>query len=67
MDGQDGAGQRKKPHGNPCPKRGAIKQGIIGEWFPKKEPGAGNGGSDVDKGNGGGGDAGGTAAAGYGG
>jgi hypothetical protein len=66
MDGQDGAGQRKKPNGNPYPKRGAIKQGIIGEWFRKKEPGDSR--SDVDKGNGGGGDDdGGTATAGYGG
>jgi hypothetical protein len=63
MDGQDGVGQRKKPNGNPYPKRGAIKQRIIGEWFRKKEPGGSD--SDVDKGNGGGGDEdGGTATAG---
>jgi hypothetical protein len=28
MDGQDG-GQRKKPHGNPHPKRGSIFKTII--------------------------------------
>jgi hypothetical protein len=50
---------------NPYPKRGAIKQGIIGEWFREKEPG--DSGSDVDKGNEGDGDNGGTATAGYGG
>jgi hypothetical protein len=57
MDGQDGAGQRKKPHGNPHPKRGSIKQGIIGGWFGKKDSsGAGNdGGNDDDNGSGGGG------------
>ncbi|PVH32853.1 hypothetical protein PAHAL_9G506100 [Panicum hallii] len=30
MDGQDG-GQRKKPHGNPNPRRGSILIGIVKE------------------------------------
>jgi hypothetical protein len=56
MDGLDGAGQRKKPHGNPHPKRGAIKQGIIGDWFGKKDSsGPGNDGGNDDNGSGGGG------------
>lgn len=62
MDGQDGdAQQRRKPHGNPYPKRGAVKKEIIRDWFGKKDPG-----SDGDNGkdNGGGGDDGGATAAG---
>lgn len=64
MDGHDGDGQqqRRKPHGNPYPKRGAIKEGIFRDLFGKKD----SSGHDGDNGNGnggGGGDAGGAAPA----
>jgi hypothetical protein len=62
--GHGRAGRRRaeeEAQREPYPKRGAIKQRIIGEWFRKKEPG----GSDSDVDNGGGGDEdGGTATAG---
>ncbi|KAL6901871.1 hypothetical protein ACP4OV_004747 [Aristida adscensionis] len=60
MDAQDDggqSGQRKKPHGNPFPRRGTIKKVIINDWIGKKDPtspGGGGGGND-DDGNGGGG------------
>ena len=43
------------PHGNPYPRRGAVKKQIIKDWI-------GGGGGNGDDGNGGGGDAGGGSA-----
>lgn len=64
MDKQE---ERKKPHGNPYPKRGGIKKQIIRDITGggNDDGGNGNGGGSDGGGNGGGGGSGSTAA-GYG-
>ncbi|PAN50220.1 hypothetical protein PAHAL_9G506000 [Panicum hallii] len=61
MDGQDGDSKKKtKPHGNPYPRRGAVKKQIIKDWIDGGGGGGGGGGGDgsgggsSDDGNGGG-------------
>ncbi|PUZ41578.1 hypothetical protein GQ55_9G516100 [Panicum hallii var. hallii] len=67
MDGQDGDSKKKtKPHGNPYPRRGAVKKQIIKDWVGGGGGGDdGNGGGSGDDGSGDDGNGGGSAAAGY--